>query len=280
MKAFNPSQVEQLKAIGTYLRQQREGKSLSLEEAAAQTFIRLPLLQALEVGEVERLPEPVYVRGFIRRYSELLQVDGESLLQELVQRQETEEEMKADLESAEQLFARPRGEPEPGEDIPPLGEIGEVPPSQPALPSRISLKTYLACLLLLAGIGAGAFYFLSRPPASQSPPSPPPASPATAPPPPSPTPQAATTPAAADSLSATITLDGSSWIQVEADGKTQFVGTLSQGTQKTWSAKKQLILQVGNAGAVNLSVNQAAPQRLGNPGEVKKVVLTPEEIGE
>ena len=76
MKLLNEAQVEQLKEISKYLLQVRQEKSIRLEEVAAKTHIRLALLQALEAGQFEELPEPVYVQGFIRRYADILGLDG------------------------------------------------------------------------------------------------------------------------------------------------------------------------------------------------------------
>ncbi len=76
---LNETQAEQLKNIGAYLRQFREEKSISTEEVAAKTFIPLRLLKALEEGQSDQLPEPIFVQGFIRRYAEVIDLDGEAL---------------------------------------------------------------------------------------------------------------------------------------------------------------------------------------------------------
>ncbi len=47
-----------------------------MEEIAVKTFIPLRLLQAIDIGQTERLPEPVFVQGFIRRYADALGLDG------------------------------------------------------------------------------------------------------------------------------------------------------------------------------------------------------------
>ncbi len=79
MKLLNEAQVEQLKEISNYLLQVRQEKSIRIEEVAAKTHIRLAFLKALEAGEFEELPEPVYVQGFIRRYADVLGLDGAAL---------------------------------------------------------------------------------------------------------------------------------------------------------------------------------------------------------
>jgi pseudouridine synthase len=52
---------------------------LSLEAVASKTLIRASLLQAIEHGDLDSLPEPVYIRGLIRRYGDALGLDGEAL---------------------------------------------------------------------------------------------------------------------------------------------------------------------------------------------------------
>ena len=79
-----PTQVEQLQRIGAYLRQVRQEQGLSLDILANQIFIRPALLQALETGREEQLPEAVFIQGFIRRYAEALGLDGKAISQEFV----------------------------------------------------------------------------------------------------------------------------------------------------------------------------------------------------
>ena len=62
------------------LKKAREQKQLSLEEAAEKTRIDEKYLAALENAEFSGLPDPLYVRGFIRRYSKLLEIDAKPML--------------------------------------------------------------------------------------------------------------------------------------------------------------------------------------------------------
>lgn len=84
MANLAPTQVEQLQRIGDYLRQVRQEQGLSLDILANQIFIRPALLQALETGREDQLPEPVFIQGFIRRYAEALGLDGKAISQEFV----------------------------------------------------------------------------------------------------------------------------------------------------------------------------------------------------
>ncbi|MBW4427906.1 MAG: helix-turn-helix domain-containing protein [Nostoc desertorum CM1-VF14] len=84
MTLLNQAQVEQLKEITTQLRQVRQEKSICIEEIAAQTLIRAGVLQALEEQRFEELPEPIFIQGFIRRYGDVLGLDGNALSHTLI----------------------------------------------------------------------------------------------------------------------------------------------------------------------------------------------------
>lgn len=65
---------------GMALRKARTERGLSLEEVAARTCIPQRSLVALEADDYGRLPEAVYVRGYLRRCGALLGIDCERLL--------------------------------------------------------------------------------------------------------------------------------------------------------------------------------------------------------
>jgi cytoskeletal protein RodZ len=73
-------------AIGTGLREARERQGLSLEQAAEATRIAARHLRALEEERFERLPEPVYARGFLREYADFLGLDARPFLDEYTAR--------------------------------------------------------------------------------------------------------------------------------------------------------------------------------------------------
>ena len=66
--------------VGSKLRETREAKNLTLKDVEQATNIRRKYLEALEAGEYEVLPGEVYVKGFIRNYSECLGLNPEELL--------------------------------------------------------------------------------------------------------------------------------------------------------------------------------------------------------
>ena len=72
-------------SIGQRLRQARQARSLSLEEAAQATRIRVRYLAAIEDGDYEALPSAAQARGFLRAYAGYLGLDPNPLLEDLSQ---------------------------------------------------------------------------------------------------------------------------------------------------------------------------------------------------
>ena len=64
-------------SLGDSLRQQREKRGITLDQAAADTRIREKFLKALEDGDLQSLPGAVYTKGFLRNYAEYLGLDDE-----------------------------------------------------------------------------------------------------------------------------------------------------------------------------------------------------------
>jgi cytoskeleton protein RodZ len=67
-------------SIGTQLHEAREAQSLSLDQAAQSTHIRLHYLEALEADKFELLPSTAQLRGFLRAYGDYLKLDSAELM--------------------------------------------------------------------------------------------------------------------------------------------------------------------------------------------------------
>ncbi|MCA9943871.1 MAG: helix-turn-helix domain-containing protein [Ardenticatenaceae bacterium] len=67
--------------LGHILREARETKGYTLREVQDKTRINSRFLEALEMGDFDRLPTPTHVRGFLRNYSRFLGLDPEPLLE-------------------------------------------------------------------------------------------------------------------------------------------------------------------------------------------------------
>lgn len=74
--------MSQAETLGQRLREAREAREITLEEAARDTRIRVPFLDALEQGDYGGMT-PVQAQGFLRNYARYLGLDIELLQAEL-----------------------------------------------------------------------------------------------------------------------------------------------------------------------------------------------------
>jgi cytoskeletal protein RodZ len=261
VKVLKEGQEEQLKEIIGCLRQAREEKSISIEEIANQTLIRLAFLYALEKGQFEELPEAVYVQGFIRRYADAVNLDGNAFahnfgaifLSEKSSNLNEDVDRKLDIHIPLfvpyllLLIAASFG----------LFQILNLQPKAESLSqnknSRVSSKQKTAT----RDINSFAIPKVAKGIAS------------------TPTPKVSPTPQEeANQVQVTLEFQDESWVRIKVDGRTEFAGNLKKGERKTWTAKKELTVRSGNAGAVLVSANKKEAKAFGNPDEVKEVTFT------
>lgn len=298
MNTLTTEQGEKLREIGTYLSRLRKEQSISLEQVAANTYIRASLLKAIEEAKEESLPEPVYIQGFIRRYADSLGLDGNALAMtfpiELPPIDLSDQLLDAEVIGGKKYDTNNETERSKEASVSPLEKL-----SLPSLPENFSLPSIPYLPYILGGTVLALFsilYILNRPQPSpsivQNQPKtnvqPKPAKYTVAP----------TTPTSNSNLSSSSTssptaapdnttsntpfqvtaeVQDDSWVRVTADGKVQFEGILSKGTKQSWTAKERIVVRSGNAGAVLVSVNQKEAKPLGEAGKVAQVTFTPEQ---
>lgn len=73
---------EDIKIIGSLLKQRRKEMNISLKEAENATSIRMNYLQSIEEGDASKLISSIYANGFIKQYAAFLGVDGEKMIRE------------------------------------------------------------------------------------------------------------------------------------------------------------------------------------------------------
>jgi cytoskeleton protein RodZ len=287
---LDSNQLERLKAIGAYLYEVRQEQALTLEEIAAKTYIPLRILKALEAGQENILPEPVFVQGFIRRYADALGLDGIGISQEFPVQSMATIDASTPNGSLEETVLPP-----PIQSDVPLSEGFSLRRQSP------SFLPYLAAGALAIVLLGGLLYGLSRrettpeaPTTAEQPQSPapspiaeatPPASPApTTAAAPSPSPTAASpipspSPAASPNAPVTvaISLTDASWLEVVVDGTVEFEGTLNRGEQRSWSGQQAITIFSGNPGAVMVTHNRQPASAMGQPGipEERTYTATP-----
>ncbi len=289
---------------GEWLQQRREELGISLEQAEAETRIRMRSLKALESGDVDALPDPVVGRGFLRNYATYLGLDPKEAQIRFSQLSPTPELESPPMASEASPFEGPF-------DPLPLHKM----PSFFRRRQRVGIL--LAAVLLVAALSAAAWFgypylmqwwspvnptpqptlaatFTSQPPTATSLPTvvtKEPASPEAtlaaastptlevSPPPtirvsPSPSP---TTPVYAGVFLELVFTD-TSWVQVTVDGVRQFQGELAKDTYRSWYGQERIELRLGNAGVVQVTVNGQQLGALGELGEVVDQVF--EKVGD
>lgn len=74
---------EQAASVGKVLREARELLGLSVSDVANRIKFAPRQIESLEAGDYENLPEAAFVRGFVRSYARLLEIDSAPLLASL-----------------------------------------------------------------------------------------------------------------------------------------------------------------------------------------------------
>jgi hypothetical protein len=82
-KADNAIDQHPLRAIGQEIKQHRTIQAITLEKLHHLTLVPIYHLKALEAGQIDKLPEVVYLRGFIQRIADALGVDSDRWLANL-----------------------------------------------------------------------------------------------------------------------------------------------------------------------------------------------------
>lgn len=72
-------------SVGAQLKAAREGRGMSLSDVAQVLKLGLRQVEALENGDWQGLPGNTFIRGFVRNYARLVQVDGGPLMDQLAE---------------------------------------------------------------------------------------------------------------------------------------------------------------------------------------------------
>lgn len=239
-------------AVGEILRRTREYYGLRIEDVEKALRIRASQLTALEEGHVEKLPGRVYAIGFVRAYAEFLGLDGDKMVH---------------LFKAQLIGNKPR----PELNFP-------VPASESKLPNYYILAASFAGLALVTGV----LIFLSGPRESREIPPPPPvevSKEAAVYGPPVPPALAVIEPAsgsvglAVPESRITIDVVDNAWVEIRnAEGKALISRILKKGDSYMVPNQTGMVMDTGNIGALEFTVDGARIARLGETGDVKRGV--------
>jgi cytoskeleton protein RodZ len=287
--------------LGEKLREAREEQGLSLEDVEESTHIRRELLEALENGDYARLPEPVYVRGFVRGYVGALGLDPEPFLA-LVPRAGNERRRPQQLvldRPLQQPLSRPRAlrrlllgllavlmiaalvwwfVSTHYLHLDPLAPLGDsslrstgVPTATTFAPTATPLEASPSSTPpAVVETGSGNASPITRSP------TPSPTLTATASPSPSATPTATSTPSLG--VEVRMRVDAVTWIRVTVDGQGPVETLLEVGDDQVWQGNETIDLTIGNAGGAYLTVNGEELGYLGEDGEVVAIEFGPSDL--
>jgi cytoskeleton protein RodZ len=291
-----------MSAVGSYLRNLRERQGVSLEELARVTRVLYRHLEALEADDLPALPAPVFTKGFIRAYCQMLGVAPDEAL------------ALYDPQSKEGHPAAPAPVPSPT----PAPRV-HAAAAEPGTPRGHGAVLVSFALLVVLGVALFAFTVAfqsgqeagvgQRSPVASAPPPPPEASPEPSPvvepPAPSPPPPAkpsvgaqpggappsVATPAVAASAPAAPRAAATSassyrlvarttettWMRVRTEDGRTIEETIPANEVREWVSNYPFVLSIGNAGGVILELNGRPIPRLGASGAVITRLVLPSE---
>ena len=79
----NTTQPSGIEAVGSAIREGRESRSISRDDLAKRLHMGCEQLEALEQGDRNRLPEPVFIKAMVRRLASHLGLDADALVAQL-----------------------------------------------------------------------------------------------------------------------------------------------------------------------------------------------------
>lgn len=275
-----------MSSVGSYLRELRERRGVSLGEIARSTRVAHRYLEALEADDFAALPAPVFTRGFIRAYCQML---GETPSEALAR------------------YDRRGGELREGDKA-----VAGAPASsgaRVASAERAARGAVFVSFVLLVVLGVALFAVTlalqsgrdeppdrraslpiveeapARVPATTAPATSPAADQALAAPSPRPATAPATSPAAPPAPVAAATLPfrlvarttEPTWIRVRTEDGHLSEETIPAGQVREWVSNRPFVVSVGNAGGVTLELNGRTLPPLGPSGAVIPRMILPSD---
>jgi cytoskeletal protein RodZ len=287
-------------SIGETLRRERLKRNLELGPIAQELRISSRFLEAIEAGQFDKLPGGVFTRSFIVQYARLLGIDEEEIAGELRRTLDPPPEVPEFVEAPKPADSAIR--------VPRVEEWEGVGKSRFRWSSSLSAAALVvAVMLVCSGLYAWWQHTRRLAPAHESPPVaavPPAPSPAAMQPPPSPADGSSAAPTATQPPSGTpvpapsterpappaappvpasnpnaavrveLTADEPVWLLARNDGKYFFSGTLGARESRTFEAASTVLLRLGNAGGVTITLNGKPVGPVGPKGQVRTVQFT------
>jgi len=271
-----------IKSAGAMLRETRESKGISLEEASRATHIHVNVLKKIEADDFSSIGT-VYAKGFLKIYAEFLGLDKSDIVERFAGAVPASQRTRA----VQKVIIPGTTSPSAEKNL-----FSSALESVVSVIKKIDMKIIVIVVLCVVVFwGFRALWRVvarrdARKPAAQVRLSEKPrtvtekksvvepkkkAAPAA----PEKTVVSAPVPVVAEKVVLVVRARAKTWLQVKVDGRVVFQSVLARGAAESWTAAKKIEMVIGNAGAVELELNGRILERIGRPGQtLKHVVVT------
>ena len=292
-------------SFGARLKQEREKQRISLDDVSLSTKIGTRLLQALEEEKFDQLPGGIFNKGFVRAYARHLGLDENQAVADYLQAAgqlpppdplaHVTQPGKPPVKPEESAAPAAKQAAQPARTLKKIEAAAESHPL-PVFSDVVAKREenrpvpipwgILAAVLFVVALVFGLWGYFSR----EREPSAGRAYVATRTKAASdegggtltgttgaPVPSGAGANAAA-SLVLLIHANNDSWLLVTADGNKVFDDTLAGGSEKSFPARKEIVIKAGSIGDLEVSFNGNKLARQGEEGQVKTLTFGPQGI--
>ena len=262
-------------SVGDALRCERLRRGLKLEQVAAETKIRVHLLQAMEHDRFDQLPAGLLTRSFLRQYAHRLGLDEDEIIASFMQQSNGPVDplpkpppegrsmhlshppeliwvLAAVLACAGIFILRQNGQP----TVPQIKTVLPRPASQPdalvATPGQPPTRAFHPAAISDSGL-------ISMLPSREQA-------------------QAHEVQPVRDGSQAmrvAFTAIEPVWLSIKSDGTEKYCGTLGGQQSKEFDASNKMTVLIGNAGGLIVSLNGKLVGPIGAHGQVLRLTLTP-----
>ena len=253
---------------GARLRERREARGLTLDDVSRSTKINKTTLVALETSDVPHLPAGIYTRGFVKAYAREVGLDADSTADEYL--------AKIAPQRAQHPHTGGGALPAPPRRTADVVDDGEARHRLATEQARrfggvAALAAAVGLLIYVASYSRG-----DQPPATLAEVSPESIADAT--------PAGGAVPAPAPAVVDAAMTDGPfrielvsqgpCWVSVSVDGERVLSKLLKAGERHTLDISDEVVLRIGEPGALSLSINGQAGRSLGRRGQPTRVRIT------
>jgi cytoskeleton protein RodZ len=245
--------------FGSTLKAARERRGVSLRHIANATKISVGALEALERNDISRLPGGIYGRAFVRSFALEVGLDPEKTIEQFI----------AEFPQASVTAGHHAAEQQEHEE--------EAHDS-----NQRTATTFVRLIVISVVIVGGLVYYGTR--RSAAPPPDPGAAPTgqaqastTAPPQSA---AAGTEAASNERLTVALVATGPCWVSAIVDGQRLVAREFQTGERIAFDAESSVVLTAGDSGAISVTLNGEEARRLGAPGQLVTVRVTPDNFRE